>query len=112
MSRRARWALIGLVVFVVAGTLPAWRVTAKANLRDCQAEALRNFAHLRKANEQGVHWPPHQFENDYITYCMSAKGFTLREESSAGRIISGERALHIMNPESWSWDFYRVVPKP
>ena len=109
--KKGPWALVVLIALLFLGTVPLWRATGKANLRECQSEALKNFAHLRKSNEQGIFWPPHQFENDYITYCMSARGFRLRDEPAAGATMSGERAIHVANPDSWDWDLPRLLPK-
>ena len=112
MKRWSVWviaALFGLLFLL--GNMPSWRFTVKANLRECQMEALRSFAHLRKANESGVFWPPHQLEGDYVSYCMSARGYRLREEPVAGGVLSGERAIHMANPDSWNWDFGRLLPR-
>jgi len=108
-----RTASAGVIAFAILfsiAVLPGWRFTAKSNVRECQMEALRSFAHLREANEQGVFWPPHQLENDYISYCMSARGYRLRDEPAV-TALSGERALHIANPDSWGWDLTRLLPK-
>src|SRR5260221_1781127 len=109
MDRAARFAAGALalaILLVVLLTIPEWRVSSTANLRECQGDALKAFAHLRKANEQGVFWPPHQFENDYILSCMSARGFVLRDEPRLGPSAqTGEYALHMRNPDSWGWNF-------
>lgn len=112
VKRAFAWVLAALLgLLFLLGSMSDWRFTAKANLRECQMEALKSFANLRKANEQGVFWPPHQLEGDYISYCMSARGYRLREEPIAGGVLSGERAIHMANPDSWNWDVARLLPK-
>jgi hypothetical protein len=86
-------------------------LTAKANVRECQMDALKTFGMLRKPNEHGIYWPPHELERDFISYCMAKRGFALESRPELAKASVEERALHMGNPDSWKWDYARLLPR-
>lgn len=103
--------LAGIALIALLALLFGPNLTAKANVRDCQMDALRAFGGLRKANEHGVYWPPHELERDFISYCMAKRGFALESRPELAKASVEERALHMGNPDSWKWDYVRLLPK-
>ncbi len=42
---------------------------------------------------------------------MAARGFVMRQDQAASRVMSGEYAIHMSLSENWSWDLGRFVPR-
>ena len=105
-----RKAILLLFAMPLLSGCNAWTRPA---LSECEMEALKNFGTLRKPNEHGVLWPPHELEFYYLAACMRARGFILEDRPGLGleRIGSGLRAAYMMNADNWKRDYMTWLPK-
>jgi hypothetical protein len=105
---RALFAILMVLATISLAGCNAW---TKATLSECQMEAVKSFGALRKPNEFGVLWPPHELEDYFVTNCMSAHGYILESHPDFSRAGSGKRAVYVNDADNWKRDYLRYLPK-